>query len=71
MAASCNFPKNRRCIFVISPRAARNFAKEYVERRSALRNASRRRQRHPEDDLLTPAAAVNPVSLVFFVVVVV
>merc|ERR1712039_676537 len=37
----------------------KNFAKEYVERRSKWRNALKSRKRF-EDDLLTPAAAINP-----------
>jgi len=37
----------------------KNFAKEYVERRSKYRNALKSKKRF-EDDLLTPAAAINP-----------
>ena len=37
----------------------KNFAKEYVERRSKWRNALKSKKRF-EDDLLTPAAAINP-----------
>ena len=40
-------------------KSAKNFAKEYLERRSRYRNAAKQRTQH-EDDLLTPAAAVNP-----------
>ena len=47
--------------YVGEGKAAKQFAKEYLERRSAHKNASSsgRRARH-EDDLLTPAQAVNP-----------
>jgi len=41
-------------------REAKNFAKEYLERRSAHRNAAKKSGKRYEDDLLTPAAAVNP-----------
>ena len=37
----------------------KNFAKEYIERRSKWRNSLKSRP-HFEDDLLTPAAAINP-----------
>ena len=37
----------------------KNFAKEYVERRSKYRN-SLKSVKKLEDDLLTPAAAINP-----------
>ena len=37
----------------------KNFAKEYVERRSKYRNAMKSVKKF-EDDLLTPAAAINP-----------
>merc|ERR1712223_1065803 len=37
----------------------KNFAKEYVERRSKYRN-SLKSVKKSEDDLLTPAAAINP-----------
>merc|ERR1711997_800149 len=37
----------------------KNFSKEYVERRSKWRNALKSKKRF-EDDLLTPAAAINP-----------
>merc|ERR1711874_884392 len=37
----------------------KNFVKEYVERRSKWRNALKSKKRF-EDDLLTPAAAINP-----------
>ena len=37
----------------------KNFAKEYVERRSKYRN-SLKSVKNFEDDLLTPAAAINP-----------
>ena len=40
-------------------KSAKNFAKEYLERRSRYRNAAKQRRQY-EDDLLTPAAAVNP-----------
>ena len=40
-------------------KSAKNFAKEYLERRSRSRNAAKQRRQY-EDDLLTPAAAVNP-----------
>lgn len=37
----------------------KNFAKDYVERRSKWRNALKSKKKF-EDDLLTPAAAINP-----------
>ena len=37
----------------------KNFAKEYLERRSKWRNSQKAIRKH-EDDLLTPAAAINP-----------
>jgi PERQ amino acid-rich with GYF domain-containing protein len=37
----------------------KNFAKEYVERRSKWKNSLKSARRF-EDDLLTPAAAINP-----------
>jgi hypothetical protein len=40
-------------------KAHKNFAKEYLERRSALKNSLKARKTF-DDDLLTPAAAVNP-----------
>jgi len=40
-------------------KSANKFAKEYLERRSRSRNAAKQRRQY-EDDLLTPAAAVNP-----------
>ena len=39
-------------------KSAKNFAKEYLERRSKFKNAQKRRKH--EDDLLTPAQAINP-----------
>ena len=42
-------------------KSAKNFAKEYLERRSKYRNAIKQKhRRNPEDDLLSPAQAINP-----------
>lgn len=40
-------------------KGAKNFAKEYLERRSKYKNSLKAAPNH-EDDLLTPAAAINP-----------
>ena len=45
--------------YIGESKSAKNFAKEYPERRSRYRNAAKQRRQY-EDDLLTPAAAVNP-----------
>ena len=41
-------------------KAPKNFAKEYIERRSKWRNSLKSNRQNFEDDLLTPAAAINP-----------
>lgn len=41
-------------------KSAKHFAKEYVERRSRYKNALKQAGNRFGDDLLTPAAAINP-----------
>ena len=41
-------------------KSAKHFAKEYVERRSRYKNALKQSGNRVGDDLLTPAAAINP-----------
>ncbi len=48
--------------YIGESKSAKNFAKEYMERRSKHRNALKSSQRRQEDDLLTPAQAINPNS---------
>lgn len=38
----------------------KEFAKQYLERRSKARNAQK--EKHDEDNILAPAPAINPVS---------
>ena len=45
--------------YIGETKAHKNFAREYLERRSAWKN-SMKAKRNFEDDLLTPAAAINP-----------
>ena len=45
--------------YIGEAKAHKNFAKEYLERRSQWKNSMKAR-RNFEDDLLTPAAAINP-----------
>merc|ERR1712029_167444 len=45
--------------YVGEGKGPKNFAKEYMERRSRWKNSMRQAQR-PEDDLLPPAHAINP-----------
>ena len=45
--------------YVGEGKGPKNFAKEYMERRSRWKNSMKSAQL-PEDDLLTPAQAINP-----------
>ena len=45
--------------YVGEGKGPKNFAKEYMERRSKWKNSLKTAQM-PEDDLLTPAQAINP-----------
>ena len=45
--------------YIGEAKAHKNFSKEYLERRSQWKNSMKAR-RNFEDDLLTPAAAINP-----------
>lgn len=45
--------------YVGEGKAHKNFAREYLERRSALKKSLKARKTF-DDDLLAPAAAVNP-----------
>ena len=38
----------------------KNFAKEYLERRSKYKNSLKSNHQHFDDELLTPAQAINP-----------
>ena len=44
-------------------KSAKTFAKEYLERRSRFNAALKARNQRHEDDLLTPAQAINPNSV--------
>ena len=46
--------------YIGEDKPAKKFAQEYLERRSRYRNSIKAKSRHHEDDLLTPAAAINP-----------
>ena len=47
-------------IYLGDGKGPKNFAKEYLERRSKYKNSLKCASQNLEDDLLTPAHAINP-----------